>query len=837
MAASSPVLASILSSTGALVELEAPCLSDPILGLLFDYIYTGILPYLDNKQDYLNLLAAAQYLEMDELLNALKTTEDTNTSGIPEVTTSTNFTLLPPGMDCYERPYSGCSSENKVHHFTANVELSNGAPVDSDSTCLSFEDETEDTRRSCSTCLSSSCDENTINNASKMAVNNCITETDVPSHNLSQSISNFGELKEVSIVCPDREKDQFHSAGAIKQETWQRSKEEEVFRMEDDEDRSYSSYPAGVQENENTQGEKTPHLCLRGEIKANEMQSNTKDKSHGSHCSFTSSPRCGVVPVICHSSRAAMIQVSEGSTKPPHYTGSCTAFLSKSTDNDDIVKEIRNPNQDCINNRDYIWKQNQNFEASLGHIYEDISSVPKQDHNCARYLYMTKNNKHINNEQSHIGSHNHIHCHSEEDSNNVIQYESDHNCKDFSQIQDISKMTATKEPLHHCIVAPFTKGKSDTIIKFMYKDTCAKRKVKEEHSSKCSKSTTECHNLYGSKTELHQNRADIVYPAPSATTESNTVKGSLSVFEQDKTLKYENTSNCEKLYRSLAEPSESNTSQPVYSATEESYCGHLYYHCHSQSDTPRPSAHIQFSPNFQFTPEFSPNYSKESREENDGPLFKNSSLGRSKQHSAALGKEQVVLLDVSDKSAEMLVSYKHTSEVEKTCVTGFTDENITKTDYDPDSLDKAENKISATEGTYQGGNVRHGASGHEGGRILTSSLTSCASACGNDCAYVSMSSSLSDHIPLSPATIMQTNISEHLSTHVHHPFQCSLCERSFSQRGSLNRHVRSHLGLRPFPCPQCPMTFSRQYHVMEHMRVHQRSALGNDLPKPPASSV
>ncbi|XP_028843916.1 protein glass-like [Denticeps clupeoides] len=52
-------------------------------------------------------------------------------------------------------------------------------------------------------------------------------------------------------------------------------------------------------------------------------------------------------------------------------------------------------------------------------------------------------------------------------------------------------------------------------------------------------------------------------------------------------------------------------------------------------------------------------------------------------------------------------------------------------------------------------------------------------------------------------------------------YQCDVCERSFSQRGSLNRHVRSHLGVKPYSCPRCPMTFSRQYRVTEHMRVHQ----------------
>ncbi|XP_058240113.1 hypermethylated in cancer 2 protein-like isoform X2 [Hemibagrus wyckioides] len=65
--------------------------------------------------------------------------------------------------------------------------------------------------------------------------------------------------------------------------------------------------------------------------------------------------------------------------------------------------------------------------------------------------------------------------------------------------------------------------------------------------------------------------------------------------------------------------------------------------------------------------------------------------------------------------------------------------------------------------------------------------------------------------------------SHHLSKT--HRFQCSVpdCQKAFSQRGSLNRHMRSHLGIRPYSCPLCTMTFSRQYRVTEHMRVHQRS--------------
>uniref|UniRef100_A0A3B5AR67 C2H2-type domain-containing protein n=1 Tax=Stegastes partitus TaxID=144197 RepID=A0A3B5AR67_9TELE len=115
--------------------------------------------------------------------------------------------------------------------------------------------------------------------------------------------------------------------------------------------------------------------------------------------------------------------------------------------------------------------------------------------------------------------------------------------------------------------------------------------------------------------------------------------------------------------------------------------------------------------------------------------------------------------------------------------------------------------------------------------------TACSAPSVSDSAQASMSSTLSVCIPSTLSASVPSNISTHLSSPAHHPFQCSLCDRSFSQRGSLNRHVRSHLGVRPFPCPHCPMTFSRQYRVTEHMRVHQRCALGTDFQKPPASSI
>ncbi|XP_049574299.1 hypermethylated in cancer 2 protein-like [Syngnathus scovelli] len=90
---------------------------------------------------------------------------------------------------------------------------------------------------------------------------------------------------------------------------------------------------------------------------------------------------------------------------------------------------------------------------------------------------------------------------------------------------------------------------------------------------------------------------------------------------------------------------------------------------------------------------------------------------------------------------------------------------------------------------------------------------------------------MSDHIQASTSTPSTLRPARR-------PFQCLLCTHSFSQRGTLNRHMRTHLGVRPFPCPRCPMTFSRQYRVTEHMRVHQRgNGLTRDFTKAPTSSI
>ncbi|CAL9701919.1 unnamed protein product [Knipowitschia caucasica] len=217
-------------------------------------------------------------------------------------------------------------------------------------------------------------------------------------------------------------------------------------------------------------------------------------------------------------------------------------------------------------------------------------------------------------------------------------------------------------------------------------------------------------------------------------------------------------------------PVEDNTCQPSYS-------GQLLY-C---------------EPGGSHIPNFSPTLSDTSSEDNTSTFS-----------DFATSEGQVVLLDISS-TTETLVSYKNTTQM----------------GTHADTIDRIKTDHDQTPNLgFQGGNESHITSCHEdGAHIWAGSLTSCT--------RVTNSSCVSAVSCLSPSSNMQTSVSP-----MHHAFRCSLCERSFSQRGSLNRHVKSHLGVRPFPCPQCPMSFSRQYRVTEHMRVHQRSALGADCTKP-----
>ena len=52
------------------------------------------------------------------------------------------------------------------------------------------------------------------------------------------------------------------------------------------------------------------------------------------------------------------------------------------------------------------------------------------------------------------------------------------------------------------------------------------------------------------------------------------------------------------------------------------------------------------------------------------------------------------------------------------------------------------------------------------------------------------------------------------------PFACNICDKRFTESGSLTRHQRIHIGGKPFICKWCNKRFTQSGNLKIHYLIH-----------------
>lgn len=782
LAASSPVLASILLSAGALVELQDPCLSDAVLASLLDYIYTGVLPCSLSQQQYFRLLTAACHLQMKELQEALSAArrriiteehgsasngadsfKDINDADKTDRKTSSDRSSSPKN-ECFRRLETNTEYSSEVATFEEAQMNPTSCKIDN-KWSLDDNEPNHHTRA----------DANTLNTFCVIKSSESVNTSDESKvicskqQNLMLNNPNSTEVHDIPGVNQGVHEYQCHSDGFAQLKICQGSTKEEPLR--------------------------TSRLKRRS--------------------SSTSQHLYGAVPVICHSSGAAV--------QPPVSSSRALVSLSSSTDSDNTIKgaTTEHQDQDGRHNQD-----NKNHSLCIHPELKDNSSTTdgfntgSTGHNGQRHRDCPQNNTSLalQNEDRSKGVKRHM-------ESDFDRFFSKHQRLDCSQCHNESLKTAKEEQAEdvRSVVSLPAQG-SEAGSDFH----CEKRldvEAKQEHISVRLLAQTDTED---SNRKPHRNPNSAIsvrYKYKSNSTSTSSESGLDDVFASECCTSSESqelsSSKTTESCSSPMAPAENCMSDPTRETTGQPYHEHLHYQYLPHQDTHSliQDSHCKHS-------QHSHTYSLDGStdEEEAGALDM-------KQHISTEKTNQVLVLDVISKPVALPCKHKSVTEEEwviksnkKSSVSrveGFDETHKQRKDGERNSSDEDQ---CGTE-----------AQAAQKPAIMDVSKTTTCPVCPTptvrDSEQTSHPSTLSSCVPSSLLASMPGERSA-----CPQPFQCSLCDRSFSQRGSLNRHVRSHLGVRPFPCPCCPMTFSRQYRVTEHMRVHQRCTLGNGFHKPMDSS-
>ncbi|KAM9765939.1 uncharacterized protein ACNS7B_003305 isoform 1-T2 [Menidia menidia] len=788
LAASSPVLASLLSSSGALVELQESWLSDSVLAPLLDYIYTGTLPHTLNQGQYCRLLTAAGHLQMNELQESLREAwRQTEMNAVDDVSASnlkaSGDPPSSPSTNSFEDPSKPSSSEVK----TFDEAHKNSASMDSS---RDFRQMTQ--------------------------------QNSVQSSLLTDGVREVsGDNKEVL-------EDQFHSSGLMRPEAWQRYTGEEL--LVTCEDRGSSS-----------------------------------SLSH---------PCCGAVPVICHGSRATACQLPEVCSVLPRLP----AFQSPISSG--IVPDTNSASSESItpSHNNLVGPHYQDSDQNEMHIVCDPRPVLNLGYKRRHHLtdqFVISHSKNL----AHLPVQNHqpAHCdyfqpktkplvedlvppNKDWSSDGVHSKHQQLSCFEISHVSTATSKEEESQDWESDVSLPTED--SDTGNDSLCEDLCIEMKVKEEHgysfttdmnvhSRSYGDKLNRCLNMYTaekSRTDAasgqHEfdpnirltamqhrgQRMDLCLPLTTALQSGVGIPESITFLEPKQILGT----------KTVATPMDTGTSDAATSTKVEPYDEHPHSHCQTQEET-------------QFSHRYSQHANSHHSLELNGGSYQAGSFSIPCQSSPKPYSFTEIpdLVDTVAQSPGLAVPCQHRSDTEEKgvgkrdrteAVIGVPDKahsSKVRKGTKIECFDETNGKMNVQERIFVGKDrSRRGGQVPQKARFMEAPPPATGENAVSTCPVrpaqrVPASARASMCIP----STISANRPAHVASPPAQPFQCSLCERSFSQRGSLNRHVRSHLGVRPFSCPCCPMTFSRQYRVTEHMRVHQRCALGNDFHKSADSSI